>query len=244
MTGHAMTPQPPTGTDGRPQRLLRNYLLDGRFQLKFAAYFVALTLGVSAVLGIFLVLTTDSLFHEMNGAVDARSKAAETNRELGTCTLNNELAKALDDPTFTAQLAARSKAIDEAFEAEKQAVMKQRTELVARQRVTVTVLAALLAGFVVLVALGAIVITHHIVGPLYRLKRMAREVASGKLRPPSYGLRPGDDLQDLFEVFSSMIKTLREQSLSDLKALELAAAGDAEALQRLKSDFEQRLAKE
>ncbi len=244
MTGEAMTPQPPSGTPDRARRRLRNYLLDGRFQLKFAAYFVALTLGVAAVLGVFLVLTTDSLFHEMNGAVDARSKAAETNRELGTCTLNNELAKNLDDPDFTAQLVARSKAIDEAFEAEKQAVMKQRTELVARQRVTVAILVALLVSFVVLVALGAIVITHRIVGPLFRIKRMAREVASGRLRPPMYGLRPGDELQDVFEVFSSMIAKLREQSEGDLKALESAAAGDAQALQQLKSEVERRLAKE
>jgi methyl-accepting chemotaxis protein len=238
-----MTPQPPTEAPGRGRRKLRNYLLDGRFQLKFAAYFVVLTLGVAGLLGVFLVLTTDSLFREMNGAVDARSKAAETNRELGTCSLNSELTKNLDNPGFTAQLAERSKAIDEAFEAEKQAVMKKRSELVDQQRLTIAILVALLVGFVVLVALGSLVITHHIVGPLFRIKRMAREVASGMLRPPTYGLRPGDELQDVFEVFSSMIKTLREQSEGDLRTLEAAVAGDLEALRRLKVEYEARLAK-
>jgi len=108
----------------------------------------------------------------------------------------------------------------------------------------VAILVALLVSFVVLVALGAIVITHRIVGPLFRIKRMAREVASGKLRPPAYGLRPGDELQDVFEVFSSMIKTLREQSESDLKTLQSASDGDADALERLKSEYEARLAKD
>ena len=223
---------------------MRNYLLDGRFQLKFAAYFVALTLVVAAVLGVFLVLTTASLFHEMNGAVDARSKAAETSKELGTCTLNNELAQNLDNPAFTAQLAERSRAIDEAFEAEKRGVMKLRAELVDRQQVTVAILVAMLTAFVVLVALGAIVITHRIVGPLFRIKRMARDVASGALRPPTYGLRPGDELQDVFEVFSEMITGLRERSENDLRAVEAALGGDAEALRRLKEEIERRLSRE
>ena len=144
-----MTSESPNPSPGRGRRRLKNFVLDGRFQLKFAAYFVVLTLVVAGLLGVFLVITTDSLFRQMNGAVDARSKAAETNRELATCTLNGELAKNFDDPSFTAQLAERSKAIGDAFEAEKQAVIGQRAELVAGQRVTVAILVSLLVAFVV-----------------------------------------------------------------------------------------------
>jgi methyl-accepting chemotaxis protein len=241
MTGEPMTPQPPAA--GRDQRRLKNFLLDAPFQLKFAAYFVVLTLVVAAVLGVFLVRTTDSLFSRMNDAVDARSKAAETNRELGTCSLNNELTKNMDDPGFASKLAEKSKAIDDAFEAEKAGVIAQRAELVKQQQLTVVILVGLLVGFIVMVAAGAIIITHRIVGPLFRIKRMAREVAAGVLRPPTYGLRPGDELQDVFEIFSGMVVFLREQAEADLKVLEQASANPAEA-KRLREEFEKRLAKE
>jgi nitrogen fixation/metabolism regulation signal transduction histidine kinase len=95
----------------------------------------------------------------------------------------------------------------------------------------------------VLVAAGAIIITHRIVGPLFRIKRMAREVAAGVLRPPTHRLRLGDELQDVFEIFSGMVVFLREQAEADLKVLEQASANPAEA-QRLRDEFEKRLAKE
>src|SRR4051812_604871 len=85
---------------GRADRRLRNYLLDARFQLKFAGYIVVLTLIVAGMLGAFLGYTTNTLFAQAQVAVDARSKAAETSRELGTCTLNNDLAKNMDNPEF------------------------------------------------------------------------------------------------------------------------------------------------
>jgi serine O-acetyltransferase len=57
------------------------------------------------------------------------------------------------------------------------------------------------------------------VGPLFRIKRMGREVASGVVRPPEYGLRPGDELKDVFDVFATMVKALRERTEADLKAV-------------------------
>lgn len=229
--------------DGRQNRRLKNFLLDARFQLKFAAYFVGMTLVVAGLLGVFLARTTGSLFAQMNSAVESREKAALQSKELGTCTLNSELAKNMDDPEFIGRLAERSKAIDDAFEAEKQAIHRQRAELERQQRMTLYALVGFLGGFIVLVAIGAIVITHRIVGPLYRIKRMAREVASGIIRPPSYGLRPGDELRDVFEVMALMIKELRERTEADLEAVEAAAQGDLAALGKLKDELRGRLAK-
>lgn len=232
---------PPGG--GRQNRRLRNFLLDARFQLKFAAYFVAMTLVVAGLLGVFLARTTGSLFAQMNSAVESRQKAADTSKELGTCTLNSDLAKNMDDPEFIGRLAEKSKAIDEAYEAEKQAVVQQKVELERQQRTTLYALIGFLGGFIVLVAIGAIVITHRIVGPLFRIKRMAREVAGGVIRPPSYGLRPGDELQDVFEVMAAMVKELRERTESDLRTVDAAAAGDPAAIAKLKAELEARLAK-
>jgi nitrogen fixation/metabolism regulation signal transduction histidine kinase len=223
------------------KRSMRNFLLDAKFQLKFAAYFVVPTLLVTAMLGYFLWATTTSLFAQTSSAVDSRSKAAETSRELGTCSLNNELAKNMDDPDLASKLEERSKAINAAYEAEKQAVLKQQEDLVQQQKVTLWALIGGLLTFIVMVALIAIVLTHRIVGPLFRVKRMAREVTQGVIRPPSYGLRPGDELRDVFEVMATMITALRKRLEEDVAAVDKATAGDKAALEKLKTELQTRL---
>jgi nitrogen fixation/metabolism regulation signal transduction histidine kinase len=222
---------------------MKNFLLDSRFQLKFAVYFTVPTLIISGVLGAFIANTTVSLFKQMNEAVEARSKSAETSKELGTCTLNNELTKGLDDPTLMTKLEARSKEIDAAYEAEKQSVVAQQKALVEQQQRTVGVLIGLLAAFVVLIAFVAIVITHRIVGPLFRIKRMGREVTNGVIRPPEYGLRPGDELKDVFDIFATMVRSLRDRTEADLKVVEAAIGGDKDALEKHRADLQARLEK-
>lgn len=235
------TPAPaPSARGGAKDRKLRNFLLDARFQLKFAAYFVALTLIITALLGAFLIRTTDSLFSQITASVESRRKAAETSRELGNCTLNNELTANLDDPDFAAKLADKSKAIDAAFEAEKAAAQNQSLEVQRQQQWTLYALLGVLIAFIALIALTAIVITHRIVGPLFRIKRMAREVTAGAVRPPTYGLRPGDELQDVFAVFAEMVTRLRERTEADLAAVK---AGDPESLKKLQAALEDRLNK-
>ncbi|PZR11386.1 MAG: signal protein [Archangium gephyra] len=235
-----MSETPAQNPGGAKDRKLRNFLLDARFQLKFAAYFVALSLVVAGLLGVFLVRTTSSLFSQISASVEARKKAADTSRELGNCTVNNELAANMDNPELVASLAEKSKAIDSAFEAEQRAVQEQSVEVQRHQQQTLYALLGILALFIFLVALMAIVITHRIVGPLFRIKRMAREVASGVVRPPTYGLRPDDELQDVFAVFSDMVTALRARAEADLEALK---AGDPESLKKLQTTLEERLNK-
>jgi HAMP domain-containing protein len=234
------TAAPAAGSAGAKDRKLRNFLLDARFQLKFAGYFVALTLIITGLLGAFLVRTTDSLFSQISASVEARRKAADTSRELGNCTLNNELTANLDDPDFASKLEAKSKAIDAAFESEKAAAQKQSEEVQRQQQWTLYALLGVLIAFIALIALTAIVITHRIVGPLFRIKRMAREVTAGAVRPPSYGLRPGDELLDVFSVFAEMVTQLRSRTEADLAALK---AGDPESLKKLQQRLEERLSK-
>lgn len=225
------------------QRKLKNFLLDARFQLKFAVYFIVPTLVISGVLGFFIFSTTGNLFRQMSQAVEARSKSAETSKELGTCTLNNELTKGMDDPALMTKLEVRSKEIDAAYEAEKQAIVQQQKDLVAQQQTTIAVMVGLLVLFVLVIGFVAIVITHRIVGPLFRIKRMGREVASGVVRPPEYGLRPGDELKDVFDVFATMVTALRDRTEADLKAVEAAVAGDKDALERHRAELVARLEK-
>lgn len=246
-TNQAKPPQAAGPGGGRTDRKVRNFLLDARFQLKFAGYIVVLTLIVAGMLGAFLGYTTSTLFNQAQVAVDARSKAAETSKELGTCTLNNDLAKNLDNPDFDKQLTARSEAIDKAYEHEKADVIEAKAQLVTQQKVTLIALVGGLLMFVVFIGLASIVTTHRIVGPLFRVKRMAHEVSGGKLRPPQYGLRPGDELKDVFEAFAAMVGALRMRQEADLKivleALALAKekGQDTTALEKLRAELQARL---
>jgi nitrogen fixation/metabolism regulation signal transduction histidine kinase len=92
------------------------------------------------------------------------------------------------------------------------------------------VLMAIIAGIALLsVALGltGIVVTHKVVGPAYKLRKLIDEIAGGKLRVVG-SLRKGDELQEIFESFASMVETLRAERLRDIELLE-AAVADASA---------------
>ena len=101
----------PKDDDGRKHRRVRNFLLDARFQLKITAYIVMVTLLVAGMLFIFLSSTTGRLFTQMQVAVEAQSKAATTSKELGVCTLNNDIAANMNNPAFEKQLKAMDKEV-------------------------------------------------------------------------------------------------------------------------------------
>jgi hypothetical protein len=69
------------------------------------------------------------------------------------------------------------------------------------------------------VALLSIVTTHKVVGPVYRLKCMMRQVCNGPLLGPSH-LRKGDELQDLFLEFTRMLERIRGSQRSASCALD------------------------
>ncbi|MFP2932222.1 signal protein [Pyxidicoccus sp. 3LG] len=215
------------------KRRWRNFLLDTSFQLKLTAYIVAVSLVLSALLGVFLVRAARALMRETAAAVEARSRAAEVSRELSGATLSNELLARMDDPSFEASFREKARSIDAAYEAERSAIVAQRAELERQQRLTWWVLGGFLMGFIAVVALGTIVVTHRVAGPLLRIRRMVHEVHEGKLRPPQYGLRDGDELQDLFEATRKMVARLREQHEEDAnvlaKALQSAERSGASA---------------
>jgi len=210
--------------EAKPKRYLRNYLIDARFQLKLTLYAVGATLVVVALLGTFLWSTTQELFRETESAVEARSKAAETSKELGNVALSQALLEKFNDPTFATKLQEQSTAIDKKYDAEKAAILGQYQQLRRNQQMTLWVLVGGLLGFVIFVGFGAILTTHKIVGPLFRFRRMAHEVSEGHLRLPTYGLRQGDEFKDVFESLAKMIQYLRDCEEGDIRKIQDALA--------------------
>jgi nitrogen fixation/metabolism regulation signal transduction histidine kinase len=205
--------------DGSKKRRWRNFLIEPRFQLKFAVYLITVTVVVAAGLGVFLVRNTRALLDEAASALEARSRAAEASHELSNATLSNDLIKKMGDPVFVAQLQAESKAIDEHYDAERAAILTQRGELVRRQRNMWLAFVGTLAGFLFLITLTTIVLTHRVAGPLMRIRRMVTEVAAGTIRPPPYGLRESDELKDIFDATRGMMHVLRKQTEDDVLVL-------------------------
>lgn len=230
MSNPSTTPAPATPTSTAPEqaprtgspnakRHLRNYLLDARFQLKFTAYIVAIALCVATILGGFLWSTSKRLLEEAEVAVASRQKAAEMSKELSNSTLSNLVMEHLDDPAFEAQTKEQSEKIERDFEKEKDAIVAQRAALVRQQKNVWFVLVACMAGFVLFIGTATIMTTHRIVGPLFRIKRLIADVTTGKLKVPTYPLRAGDELQDVFEAVTRMVQGLRERQGDDAQAV-------------------------
>jgi nitrogen fixation/metabolism regulation signal transduction histidine kinase len=216
------------------KRRLRNYLLDARFQLKLTGYIIAIALAVSFTIGLFLWGTSRKLMREAELAVEARSRAAETSKDLSNATLSNELLARFDDPAFEQQLREKAAAIDAEYEVERQAILAQRAELVRRQRLVWLTLVGCLAAFVLFIAMATIVVTHRVVGPLFRIRRLANQVRDGRLGMPANALRRGDELKEVFEDLTQMVQSIRTWEAEDLRAIErvieVAQSGERQAL--------------
>lgn len=81
---------------------------------------------------------------------------------------------------------------------------------------------AIIAGVLLLtLALGltGIVVTHRVVGPAYRMRRLFRHVAEGKIEVTT-GIRKGDELQELYHSFADMVESLRDQRGEEIAQLE------------------------
>lgn len=88
------------------------------------------------------------------------------------------------------------------------------------------VLFAIVGGILVLalaIGITGILVTHKVVGPAYKMKKLLGEVAAGHLNVHSR-LRKGDELQDLFEAFAHMVETLRARQAEEVAQLDAALA--------------------
>lgn len=68
-------------------------------------------------------------------------------------------------------------------------------------------------------AMTGILVTHRVVGPAYRMRRLFEGVGEGKLTVTT-GIRKGDELQDLYRSFADMVESLRDQRSEEIARLE------------------------
>lgn len=74
-------------------------------------------------------------------------------------------------------------------------------------------------ALVLALGLTGIIVTHRVVGPAYRMRRLFEEVSDGKLKLTT-GIRKGDELQDLYRSFADMVDNLRDERTGEIERLE------------------------
>ena len=81
-------------------------------------------------------------------------------------------------------------------------------------------------GFILIIAVISIFVSHKIAGPVYRLEESTKLIASGDLTHRVH-LRQGDELGDLQDAFNDMSESLSKMVYKDREIIErLAKTGD------------------
>lgn len=213
----------PAAAGQRPKykRSIKNYMLDPKFQLKWTGYLLAVAVIVSGILGVFLWRTSQEVTEQSNQVIAQGSKLLDESRknsDLVKMTIRDQYA---DSPELGATFAKSADDLDKQLEERHSQLEAQAAKTQQQQQTMLMSLVGGLSFLVVLIGLIGIYITHKVVGPIYKMKMLLRQVGDGKLN--FYGkLRKGDELQDFFEVFAAMVEKLKARQASEVEELEQA----------------------
>lgn len=230
------TSAPPPDRSESYKRSVRNYLLDARFQLKYAGFLVAVAVAISGVTGAVLYQTTRAVVAESAALIDESKKVSEVSRM-------NIRDLAGDSPELLSEF-------DKEAEVHDKAIAGEQSLLIQRQRWMISSLVGGLALMVALLGVLGIYFTHKVIGPVFKMKRLLSKVGEGKLGIDSR-LRKGDELQEFFETFRLMVAGLRKvqerhivQVEEAIAALDRDAKSDAaKSLADVRDDMKRALAK-
>jgi nitrogen fixation/metabolism regulation signal transduction histidine kinase len=232
---------------GRHHRSARNYLLDRNFQLKYTAFLVGIALALSVALGLILWRTSSKVIEQSQRAVeqgretvkqgqetiDRGKQVLVQSRRVSQVVAMNIAKEYKDDPelakTFNESAAkdeAKLKEEQDRLERDAAFLASRATELEAQAKAVAaqqnTLLIGLVAGLgllVICVGLAGIVFTHKVAGPIFKMKRLLREVGEGKLVIREK-LRKGDELQHFFETFEKMVNDLRGRQTAEISKVD------------------------
>jgi nitrogen fixation/metabolism regulation signal transduction histidine kinase len=199
------------------KRSIRNYLLDARFQLKWTGFIIIVALAVSAIMGVFLYRTSSDVTRESQKVIDQGKeliKESKTNSDLVAI----QIQKDADSPQLSAVYEKEAKERADKLDAQHKALLAQQQATLDQQRTMLLALVAGLTLLVILIGLLGIYFTHKVVGPIYKMKQLLKQVGDGKLNFQGR-LRKGDELQDFFEVFAAMVEKLKDRQRKEVELL-------------------------
>lgn len=242
------------------QRHLRNYLLDHHFQLKYTGYLV----GIAIVLSIFLGALLWSMGREVISQSQETVRRGQDTVRQGQDVIReskkvSEVVRMnivhdpvyADNPELLAVFNQNAVEQDRRLEQQQRnlqadaARLEDRAQSLAVQQTRMFVALVLgLSLLVIVIGAAGIVVTHKVAGPVHKMKRLIGYVREGHFNLHAR-LRKGDELQDFFEAFESMVLSLRhrqEQSIEKmdeaLRRLEpLAASDDLTSLRSFRAEM-------
>jgi len=219
-TSTAPTPAP-AAKPVKYKRSIKNYLLDPRFQLKWTGMIIFVAFVISAIMGVFLYRTSSEVTAQSQkviGQGEELIKESQKNSDLVKMQIKKEYA---DAPELGETFAKGAQDLDKQLEDKHKFLKAQQDATIQQQKTMLMSLVAGLALLVVLIGVLGIYFTHKVVGPIYKMKLLLKQVGDGKLN--FYGkLRKGDELQDFFVVFEAMVDKLKERQRGEVKTLEAA----------------------
>ncbi|MGZ3450329.1 MAG: HAMP domain-containing protein [Polyangiales bacterium] len=242
-----MSPQAPAAAVGPPKfkRSAKNYLLDRSFQLKYTGYIVGITLALSLALGAVLFLQSENTVRLAHEAVNVGQEANKAGRDAvqQSKALNDKLendaqASYSDNPVLLEAIRSANKVESEKISkralelaSAEQKLVTQRDAIARQRNILLGTVASALLLLVIIIGLAGIVITHKVAGPIFKMKKLLKDVGEGKLVVPGK-LRKGDELVEFFDVFATMVEKLRVRQEVEIQmvdaAIEKAAASGAD----------------
>jgi hypothetical protein len=204
---------------GSYKRRIRNYLIDSRFQLKYTGLMVLVALAISAVMGSVLYSTTRAMVGQSAKVVEESRKVSEESKKVSEVSRMNIRDLASDSPDLLAEFNKEADGHDKSIADQELAIADQQAALIKNQTMMIWSLVGGLAVMVVLIGMLGIYFTHKVAGPVFKMKKMLRQVGDGNLRVDAR-LRKGDELQDFFEAFTDMLANLRRFEKKQLEELE------------------------
>jgi len=199
-----------------PQRRKQSYLLDPRFQLKWTGYLVFVVFAVMASLGWIIARTAQDASRSAGIAVEQAKKAAEESRTNSTLARQSVLLAA---PEMATVMNESLEELDKKENANVAEIERRAGEVRQGRRDLELLLAGAGVALLILLLGMGVVITHRIVGPVHKMKRLLRRVSTGRLVIEER-LRKGDELEDLFDTFLQMTYSLRAMQRARLATLD------------------------
>jgi len=238
---------------GRHQRKLKNYLLDPHFQLKYTAYLVAIAVALGGSLGLVVWQTSNQVVAQSYKNVEQGQHVVDLGREVvGESRKVSEVVKMnivkdpvyQDNPALLEAFTTDAKKQDQRLQeqeaqlvAQAESLKSESSSLKAFQSRMMLTLVGVMLLLVVGIFVAGVMVTHKVAGPIFKMKRMIRDVGEGRLRIPGK-LRKGDELVHFFDAFDVMVRSLRARQENEIAMLESAIAqldgkADAAALKPL-----------
>jgi hypothetical protein len=222
---------------GRHQRSLKNYLIDPAFQLKYTSYLVAISVFLSAALGLLLWRTSDAVIKQSREAVTQGmetvrrgQKLVEESRKVSAVVRMNISKEYADQPDlakiFNEQADDEAKRLEEEqkrLKSEAGRLTQQGKDVESYQATILATLVVTLTLLIVMIGMAGIIITHKVAGPIFKMKRQIRELGEGHMRMPGK-LRKGDELVHFFDTFEETVRSLRARQEAEIKKLDAAIA--------------------